>query len=309
MTTPPQDKIATWSRRDFTITLSSALSTTPFFPMAIGNLGMSESTSEPQPTVAQVIDLILASIPGAPFQATVDTLKAGQEDQQVTGIVTTTFATVAVIEKTAELGANFIIVHEPTFYNHLDETDWLAQNEVYQYKSDLLKQHRIAVWRFHDYWHSHRPDGVQMGVLTALDWKQYFNQNVPYRIILPATSLQDIVKHVKEKLGIPSVRVIGEPSQKCQRIALLPGAAGGRRQMAVLQQEKPDLLICGELNEWETSEYIRDARQMGQPLALIILGHAVSEEPGMEWLVSWLQPKIPEVRITHIPAQNPFTWM
>jgi hypothetical protein len=40
-------------------------------------------------------------------------------------------------------------------------------------------------------------------------------------------------------------------------------AAGGTRQIAAIQKEKPDVLICGELNEWETSEYIRDLRYMG----------------------------------------------
>jgi hypothetical protein len=49
----------------------------------------------------------------------------------------------------------------------------------------------------------------------------------------------------------------------CSRIALTPGAAGGSRQIDILNTEKPDLLICGELNEWETSEYIRDVRSAG----------------------------------------------
>jgi putative NIF3 family GTP cyclohydrolase 1 type 2 len=48
---------------------------------------------------------------------------------------------------------------------------------------------------------------------------------------------------------------------------------------------------------------------MGEKRALIVLGHAVSEEPGMQWLVGWLQPKVPGINITHIPAQNPFTFM
>jgi hypothetical protein len=50
----------------------------------------------------------------------------------------------------------------------------------------------------------------------------------------------------------------------------------------------------GELNEWETSEYIRDQRASGGKTALLVLGHIVSEEPGLEWLVKWLQPQVPE---------------
>lgn len=299
----------TWRRREFVLTITKAIGTSTLL-MAPG-AGLAESVWQPKQTltVGQVIELILKEIPGAPFKETVDTLKSGTPDQPVTGIVTTSFATLANIEKAAGLGANFIIVHEPTFYNHRDETDWLDQDEVYQHKRDLLKKHNIAVWRFHDYWHSHRPDGVQMGVLTTLGWEKYADKENLRVLTLPPTPLKQIVAHVKSKLGIQMVRVIGDPAQVCQRVALFPGASGGRSQIAGLQQIKPDLFICGELSEWETSEYIRDARQMGEKRALVVLGHALSEEPGMQWLVAWLQPKVPGIHITHIPAQNPFTFM
>jgi hypothetical protein len=79
-------------------------------------------------------------------------------------------------------------------------------------------------------------------------------------------------------------------------------------QIKALQKEKPDLLIVGELNEWETSEYVRDARYIGDKTALLVLGHIVSEEPGLEWLVQWLQPQIPDVKVTHIPSGDAFKW-
>jgi hypothetical protein len=96
-------------------------------------------------TVQQVIDLILREIPVGPIDKTVDTLKAGKPDQPVTGIVSTMFATVDVIRKAIDARANFIIAHEPTFYNHLDETEWLGQDKVYEYKRHLLDEHGIAV--------------------------------------------------------------------------------------------------------------------------------------------------------------------
>jgi putative NIF3 family GTP cyclohydrolase 1 type 2 len=258
-------------------------------------------------TVREVIDIILKDIPGAPFKETVDTLKSGSETQVVTGIVTTMFATVAVIEEAAKRKANFIIAHEPTFYNHLDDTNWSGQNEIVRRKQELLKRHNIIVWRFHDYWHTHRPDGVGYGVLKKTGWLQYYK---PGNMIIhvPAASLQDIVSTLKQSLGIEQLRVIGDLSQSCERIALLPGAAGGQRQIAIVEKEKPDVLIVGEVHEWETAEYIRDARQLGAKTALIVLGHSQSEEPGMEWLVDWLQPKLEGVPLTHIASGNPFKW-
>jgi putative NIF3 family GTP cyclohydrolase 1 type 2 len=266
------------------------------------------STSANALTVQQIIDLILKEIPGESEEKTVDTIKAGKPDQVVTGIVTTMFATVDVIRKAIELKANFIIAHEPTFYNHLDETSWLENDKVLAFKLDLLKEHVITVWRFHDYWHRHDPDGVRMGVLTDLGWDHYYDAKNPRMITIPVMPLKEVITHVKKKLGIKNVRFIGDLSQPCQRILLMPGASGGRSQIRAFSAEQPDLLICGEVAEWETSEYIRDLQAMGVRKSLVILGHSQSEEPGMQWLVRWLQPKVPSIKVSHIASNNPFAW-
>ncbi|HEV8282816.1 MAG TPA: Nif3-like dinuclear metal center hexameric protein [Chitinophagaceae bacterium] len=257
-------------------------------------------------TIQDVIDLTLKEIPGTPFKQTVDTLKSGSADQKVTGIVTTMFATIEVIKKAAALNANFIIAHEPTFYNHTDDINWVENNMVVKLKQELLKQHNIAVWRFHDYWHAYRPDGISYGVLKKANWLQY-NKNADISFKIPATSLKYIVEHLKTSLGIAQVRVIGDLSQSCSTIALLPGAWGGQKQIATVEKEKPDVLIVGEVHEWETAEYIRDARMLGSKTSLIVLSHSVSEEPGMEWLVEWLQPKLQGIKVKHIASNNPFT--
>ena len=260
-------------------------------------------------TIKQVIDSLQADIPGAPFPKTVDTIKAGDPGQVVKGIVTTMFATDEVITRAAGLGANFIIAHEPTFYNHLDETDWLGNDEVLNYKRALLDKNGMVVWRFHDGLHAHKPDGVRFGVMQALGWEKYYDFDDPYLVEMPAMTIQEIITHVKDKLGIDKLKYIGDPVQTCRRIALLPGAAGGQKQIGTIQKYKPDLLICGELNEWETSEYVRDARYQGQKVSLLVLGHAVSEEPGMEALVPWLNARLTGVPVKHIPSGDAFGWV
>ena len=65
----------------------------------------------------------------------------------------------------------------------------------------------------------------------------------------------------------------------------------------------------GEVREWETSEYARDAIAQGRAKALIVTGHASSEEPGMEYLVEWLQPLVPGVPITHVPVGDAFKYL
>jgi len=261
-------------------------------------------------TVKQVIDTILKEIPSAPFATTVDQLRSGSMDQEVTGIVTTMFPTLEVIEKTAKAGANFIIAHETPFYNNQDETEWLQKDDAYNYKMELLNKHKIAIWRFHDYWHAHKPDGIIMGNLIKLGWDKDYDINSPRLLTLPAAmSLKSIVSLVKEKLVIPSVRVVGKLNQDCKTIYMAFGYMDSKRQIAAIQEFKPDLILSGETREWETVERVRDGVHMGQKTSLIVLSHSVSEEAGMEYAAKWLQPKVGSIKVTHIASTNPFTFV
>jgi putative NIF3 family GTP cyclohydrolase 1 type 2 len=253
-------------------------------------------------TVGEIMDLFISQVPGGRKKQTVDTLKSGSGDQQVSGIVTTMFATISVIRKSIELKANFIIAHEPTFYNHLDETEWLAADPIYQFKRRLLEENGIAVWRNHDYVHSLSKDGVVEGVIEQLVWEKYYQRKSI--VMLPETSLGELISHVKEKMNIPAIRYVGDLSQKAIKILLLPGAIGGKRQIELLMQEKPDVLICGESPEWETPEYIRNANEMGEKLAMIVLGHSASEEAGSEFLAEWVKTNVPGMPVYHIPSGN-----
>jgi putative NIF3 family GTP cyclohydrolase 1 type 2 len=257
-------------------------------------------------TIQDVIDTILQSVPGAPGQDTVDTFKSGDPSSEVSGIVTTFLASYEVIQQAIDLGANLILTHEPTFYNHLDEVDWLTADAVYQAKRELLEANGMTVWRFHDYWHAHRPDGILTGMINELGWESYADPENLVVFDVPAMSLRELARFFKAKLGIGTVRVVGDLELICRRVGLMLGAIGGRTQIAVLRQEDVDILVCGEIDEWETSEYARDAVAQGKHKGLIILGHANSEEPGMKWLVEWLRPRFPDITITHVPVGDPF---
>lgn len=266
-------------------------------------------TAEPSDlTVQQVIDLILKAGGLSPLSDTVDTLKFGKPDQIVSGIVTTMFPTVAVIKQAATLKSNLIIAHEPSYYNHRDDTSWVPNNDILQQKQELLQRHGMAIWRFHDYCHSLRPDAVSYGVAKKAGWLSYY-KNGDIMLTIPPVTVQQLARHLKQALGIDHVRVIGSLQQPCEKVALLPGAWGGQRQVSAAITYMPDVLVVGEVAEWETAEFIRDANLLGRKISLIVLGHSVSEEPGMEWIVDWLKPKLPNIKVTHVASGNPFTWV
>ncbi len=78
-----------------------------------------------------------------------------------------------------------------------------------------------------------------------------------------ATTLRELAQHVKDCLGATGLRVVGDFERPCQTVGLLPGSPGPRMQVGVLSRPEVDALVTGEVFEWETSEFARDALHHG----------------------------------------------
>ena len=99
---------------------------------------------------------------------------------------------------------------------------------------------------------------------------------------------------------------MGDPGLRVTDVAYLPGASGENKEIKELERDDVQVLVAGEAREWETVEYVRDAAAEGRAKALILLGHEVSEEPGMEYCARWLRGQFPRVPVRFIPAGEPF---
>jgi len=261
------------------------------------------------PTIGAVIEGVLSAIPGAPRRDTVDVVKAGDPSQPCTGVVTTFLATLDVLRKAAGAGANLVITHEPVFYNHLDETAWLAGDRVYEAKRRFIGEKRLVVWRAHDSWHSLKPDPVTIGTLKALGWERFAVKGEEELCDIPPATLASLAATLKQRLGSHGVRFVGDPGLACRRVALSLGAAGRETHVRLLRRTDVDALVVGELQEWETSEYVRDSGAAGWPKGVVVVGHAASEEAGMRELADWLRPRQPALTVTHVPAGDAFTYI
>ena len=209
---------------------------------------------------------------------TCDTLKTGDPSRKVTGIVTTFRSTFEVIKKARELGANLIITHEPTFYNHYDKVDWLQGDPVYETKRKLIEEGGIAIWRFHDYWHSAKPDGIIKGLARRLDLKQIDPENKRLYTISDVI-FEELCRKCKALFGITRLMAVGDPRMLCGRVGVFAGWGGnfGQEHVEMLIRDGVDVVISGETAEWTGSVYVRDAITMGIKKGLIALGHAASE--------------------------------
>ena len=262
----------------------------------------------PSLTARQVLERIKTNI-GVPWMdQTVDTFKDGDPDTRVTGIAVTMMATLDVLQRAAAQGSNLVITHEPTFFGHLDELAPLetAHDSVTAVKRAFIREHHMVVLRMHDHWHTRHPDGVQTGMTRALGWQGFQRPEDEHLYTLPATTLGQLAADIRDRLGAPTLRVLGDPKRRVSNVAMAPGFAGFSRHLVGLRRDDVQVLVIGEGHEWETVEYVADAVTAGMDKALIVIGHIPSEQAGMEDFAQWLAPLVRETTVRFVPAVDRF---
>ena len=255
-------------------------------------------------TVRTVVDRMIEDQQTPIQKGSVDTVIVGQWNQEVRGIATTFMATFDVIKRAQRQGLNLVLTHEPTFYNHLDELDTYGeQDPVVIEKLRFIEENDMVVFRYHDLPHQAAVDMISAGLVQDLGWNEFELGNMKFQS--PFSNLSELSRFLKDHFGSSTIRVIGDPNMEISTITILPGAHGREAQVNAYNLKDVDVLIVGEAREWETVEYVRDALEMGSNTALIVMGHADSEEPGMEFVAQWLQGLVSEVPVKFVPAGNP----
>lgn len=256
-------------------------------------------------TAREVVDRIKKNI-GIPWneQSYRDTFKVGNPDTEVKGIATTFMATLDLLQRAHSAGMNLVVSHEPTFWNDADTVKDLTGDPIYQFKVDFCTKNNMVVWRLHDHLHARRPDLIWVGLARALGWQDRETRPGQHRYTLPPTTLGALAADVQRHLNVRALRVVGDPSAKVSTIAVGVGYSIPRISPDV------DVVMGGESIETggalDDAEYVMDAATLGINKGQIILGHAVSEEPGMEDCANWLRTFITEVPIQFIRAGEPF---
>lgn len=257
-----------------------------------------------------------------------DRILFGNPDMECTGIVTTCWANINVIEEAHRLGANLIICHEALFWNHGDKTEWLIEqkNKTFLKKKELLEKYGIVVWRDHDYIHSGIPmkdgsyvDGIFWGLADALGWTEYIDSNTsesidtsdgwsdfsvpgklnPLSYTIPETTVGELAKLLIEKLNINGVKVMGNSEKRVKKISI-PFHVLGNANYAIelADQGKVDCFLTMEAVDFTLAEYVRDSSMNDDSIAIIGMGHFNIEEPGMKYMVKY----IPEALGVDIPC-------
>jgi putative NIF3 family GTP cyclohydrolase 1 type 2 len=270
-------------------------------------------------TTAQDIVARIRTALGVEWRAdTTDTFKAGDPSTVVTGVVTTSLATIDVMRRAVKAGANMIITSGPTFYSRADRPTPPAgrgrgaaaaspapADPVFAAKNEFITTHKLVVWRFSDHWRLRQPNPFTTGLIDALEWTRYRAADNPLTVTVPSIALDRLVEDVNRKLTARGgMRIVGNRQLRVRRIGFLPGSVPIQTTLDVLPQV--DALIAGEIREWESSEYARDTVSEGLPRALILVGRTLSEDPGMKACAQWLETIVPDVRCRWMPVGDPY---
>ena len=236
-------------------------------------------------------------------ETTRDQILYGDPQQECTGIVVTCYASVDVIQKARQAGANLIVVHEALFWNHGDRTDWLAENTAFQHKAALLNRYNICVWRNHDHIHAGLPldgqyrDGIFSGLSRMLGWdacRVFPDAPMPQEFLLPEMSVAEMAAHLNQKFHLNGVRFIGNADCRIKRVYIPMHIMGHPSDNQIIQEiNERDIhcLLTMEMVDFTVCEYIRDAAMAGENRCIFALGHFNLEEIGMEFYAEYLRQK------------------
>jgi putative NIF3 family GTP cyclohydrolase 1 type 2 len=257
-------------------------------------------------TGREVVELIKQNV-GVPWreQSYRDTFKVGNRDSTVKGIATTMMVTYGMLKRANEAGLNMVISHEDTYWNDRDETKDLLDNPLYKEKTEYVLDNDMIIWRMHDHMHAMQPDYTVVGELRSVGVKGGEHAGMrPGVLTIPEMTLGEFASQVKRLSGARAFRCVGDPKAKVRRVLVGPGYATPRAN------EQADVIVGGEQQEadggLDNVEYTADATSLGMTKGVIMLGHVISEQAGMEDLGKWLGTFVKGVPIKYVPADEPY---
>lgn len=226
------------------------------------------------------------------YENTCDTLKAGDPEAELgSRVAVTMFATPDVIRDAAAWGAKLIIVHEPTFYDHLDSKEHFESQtgfvrEILEKKKKLIEDCGVTIYRYHDHPHCRVPDMISEGETKYAGLKGTWSKGKYYAVnrldLDEPMSVKQVAATLEKNLNIARVRICGCAADDfmVKKIGLCFGTPGHLQQ----ELEECDIVLTGEICEWSQGEFARDCTGLGIPKAILVMGHTCSEREGMRLL-------------------------
>jgi len=256
----------------------------------------------------------------------VDGFKAGNPDIAVKGIATTAMATMEVLRQAAKRGLNLVITYENVYFaqqqtmmpqsgssdaprsggsREQSQQPLYPDDPVYKSKKEFIEKNGMAVFRFRDQWTARRDNPLAIGLGEALGWSRYQVTEDPTSYQIPSIKFESLVDDIRKRLNMRAgIRVVGDRQALIRKIAVVPGSI--TIETGIRRLPEADLLITGQSQEWDVTEYAFDASIGGWKKGYIMLGVVVSEDPGMRACANWIRSVVKNVPVEWIGMGDPY---
>jgi putative NIF3 family GTP cyclohydrolase 1 type 2 len=258
------------------------------------------------------VNLVQTSLGGEWPATGPDGFKAGDPGTPVRGIATTAMATVDVLKQAVAAGTNLVLTYEPTFFGRQDgmtpssaagrgPAGIAPDDPVYKAKKEFIEKNGLVVFRLHDHWQARTDNDMLTGLAASLGWSRFRVKPDDSLYDIPASTTENIVAQLRKALNLRGgLRAVGDRNATVRRVMLHPGVM----PPAVMLQRysETDLVITGEVREWESTCYAADIFTVGEERGLVTIGRIASEDPGMRACADWLKTVVKDVPSRWIPA-------
>ena len=230
---------------------------------------------------------------------TVDRFIIGDPETVVKGIAVAWQSRTAALKEAVKMGCNLFVTHEPTFYNHRDNNEAIFDEPFAAQKRKFIQDSGLVIYRCHDVWDQMPKVGIVDSWAAHLGLAEKLNSDGFHAVYKsPKPTLVELARHVASAtayLKQDHVEMVGDPRTKVSKAAIGCGAITDYRAMVGLGA---DAIIGTDdgMRYWEMGSWAID-----RGLPLIIVNHAVAEEPGLKNLAKHIEQKFPDVKTVHIP--------
>lgn len=246
-----------------------------------------------------LIDRLHALWPDLNAEKTVDRVIAGPSDQEVRGIAVCWMPYRKTLREAAERGANLVIAHEPTFYDHWEfrgEPGPEAMQPQIEAKRKEIEELGLTVIRCHDVWDAIQvPDRwaeyLQLGPVVGGDRYARVLQVEPQT----AEQIARRIAHRTAESGQSTVGFYGDPARTVNRVAV---GTGCYSDPLVLRALGADLVVAVDdiLRSWIAGTWAED-----EGFPIVVVNHGVSENCTKRHLADLVQSWYPELPVFWIP--------
>jgi putative NIF3 family GTP cyclohydrolase 1 type 2 len=249
--------------------------------------------------VSDLRDYLWSLHPNLSRETTVDQIIHGP-DQEIAKVAVCWMPFSETIVEAHRRGANVIVAHEPTFYDHREIDNKTGENykEAARTKKQLLDETGITILRCHDVWDAVPGKGVPDCWGAFLGLSDLVASTTYLRVYqIPPTQAHQLVKNFALKTkakGQSTWGFYGDPDRVITKVGTGTGCCSNPHELFALGAELA-VSVDDIVRAWIDGEWAIDT---GHPVAVV--NHGVAESIAMDSLADELRSVLPGVEVTVI---------